>query len=79
MMSMMGGMGALMLVGLLLVAVVIGVAVYLAVRGAQAWSGREPDALELLRRRLASGELTTEEYYERESALREAQPKRRRR
>ena len=78
-MDMMGGMGLMMLVGLLVVAIVIGLAVYLAVRAAHGSTSREPDAHELLQRRLASGEITAEEFYERESALRDAQPARQRR
>ena len=84
MMDRMGGMGLMMLVGLLVVAIVIGVAIYLAIRAAHAGrprepEAREPEARELLQRRLASGEITPEEFYERESALRDAQPAGRRR
>lgn len=79
MMDMMGGMALMMLAGLLVVAIVIGVAIYLAIRAAHAGRPREPEARELLQRRLASGEITPEEFYERESALRDAQPVGRRR
>ena len=71
-MEMMGGMGVMMLIGLLVLAILIGVAVYLAVRAAQAGGSREATARETLQQRLASGEITPDEYYERESALREA-------
>jgi len=41
MLDMMGGMGLMMLFGLLVVAAVIGVAIYLAIRGGvRRWSGR---------------------------------------
>lgn len=74
----MGGMmGAMMFVGLLLLAIVIGVAVYLGVRAAQRPGKQEPTARETLQRRLAAGEITPEEYYERESALRDGKPSRR--
>ena len=69
MMDMMGGMGIMLLIGLLLLAVVIGVAVYLGTRAARAGGPSEPTAREMLRQRLARGEITTDEYYERESAL----------
>lgn len=69
---MMGGMGLMMLVGLLVVAAVIATAVYLAIRAASP-SSREPLPLEKLQERLASGEITPEDYYERESALRSGQ------
>lgn len=78
MMDMMGGMWIVMLIVALLVAAIIGVAIYLAVRAGQ--GGRSPQAeppRETLQRRLAAGEITPEEYYERESALREAEPRRR--
>jgi uncharacterized membrane protein len=71
-MHMMGGMGAMMLIGLLVLAIVIGLAVYLAVRAAQATrSESEPTAGEVLQQRLVRGEITSDEYYERESALRD--------
>ena len=60
--------------GLLFVAAVVLIAVRLL--------GRPGDGLararSLLHRRLATGEIDTDEYYERESALRQAQPGRRR-
>ncbi len=79
MMDMMGGMGLMMLVSLLVVAIVIGVAVYLAIRAGVGGRMREPEPRELLERRLAGGEISAEEYFERESALRDSQVGRRRR
>jgi len=78
-MDMMGGMGLLMLVVLLVVAAVIALAIYLAIRAGSGSSPREPSARERLQHRLAGGEITPEEYYERDSALREAEPGGRRR
>lgn len=72
-MDMMGGMGLMMLIGLVLIAVVIGVAVYLAVRAAQANGPHETTARETLQQRLARGDITPDEYYERESALRDSE------
>jgi uncharacterized membrane protein len=59
--------------GLLLLVVIVVVAVRLIGPQADSLDG----ARSLLHRRLASGEIDTEEYYERESALRQAQPDRR--
>jgi uncharacterized membrane protein len=74
--SMMGGMGLFMLLALILIAIVIGTAIYLAIRAGSP-SGRQVEGpRELLERRLAAGEITPEEYYERESALRSGQPNR---
>ncbi len=73
MMDMMSGMGAMMLIGLLLLAIVIGVAVYLGVRATQTREPAEPRQLtarERLQHRLADGEITPDEYYEREAVLR---------
>lgn len=78
-MGMMGGMALMMLVGLLVVALVVGVAIYLAVRTGVGGRMREPDPRELLERRLAGGDISPEEYFERESALRDSQSARRRR
>ena len=74
---MMDGMGIMMLIGLLVIAIVIGAAIYIAIR-AGGRADRSPDARELLQRRLAAGEITTDEYLERESAL-GPEPARRRR
>jgi uncharacterized membrane protein len=80
MMDMMGGMGLMMLVGLLVVAIVIGVTIYLAVRaGVGSDRLHEPEPRALLERRLAAGEISPEEYFERESALRDSQAGHRRR
>lgn len=67
--SVMGGMGVLMLVGVVLIAIVIGTAIYLAIRAGSGAREQVEGPRELLERRLASGEITPEEYYERESAL----------
>jgi uncharacterized membrane protein len=78
---MMGMMGAVMLIGLLLLAILIGVAVYLAIRAAQPRSALPPSPRDRLQERLAAGEITPEEYYERESVLRDGEattPRRRR-
>ncbi len=78
-MDMMGGMGLMMLVALLVVAVVVGLAIYLAIRGGVGERLREPEPRDVLERRLAAGEISPEEYFERESALRDSQVGRRRR
>jgi uncharacterized membrane protein len=78
MMDGMGGMmGGMMLLGLLLLAVVIAVAVYLGVRAAHRRGSKEMTAHETLQHRLAAGEITPEEYYERESLLRDSKAPRR--
>ena len=73
MMDMMGGMGVMMLVVLLAAAVLIGAAVYFGVRAAgrgDSLQSADPEPYELLERRLAEGQITPEEFYERESVLR---------
>lgn len=73
MMEMMSGMGVMMLIALLLLAIVIGIAVYLGVRATQTREPTEPRQLtarERLQHRLADGEITPDEYYEREAVLR---------
>ena len=78
MMDGMGGMmGVMMLLGLLLLAVVIGVAVYLGVRAAHRPGSKDSTAHETLQHRLAAGEITPEEYYERDSLLRDSKAPRR--
>jgi uncharacterized membrane protein len=77
--GMMGGMGLFMLVGLILVAVVIGSVIYVAIRAGSGGRREVEGPRELLDRRLASGEITPEEYFERESVLRSAQPSKGRR
>lgn len=80
MMDMMSGMGLMMLIGLMLLAIVIGVAVYVGVRAAREPGGaRQLTARERLQQRLADGEITPEEYYEREAVLRDDTPAGRRR
>ena len=73
-MDMMGGMGTMMLIGLLLLAIVIGLAVYLGIRATQTREPREPrqpTPRERLQHRLADGEITPDEYCEREAVLRD--------
>lgn len=74
MMDMIGGMGVMMLIVLVAAAVLIGLAVYLGVRAAGRRDGSpqssDPQPQELLERRLVEGEITPEEFYERESVLR---------
>lgn len=75
----MAGMGVFMLLGVLMVALILGGAVYLAIRIAdRAPRQRDPEALDVLQRRLANGDISADEYYERESALRDADRPRRR-
>jgi len=75
------GAGSMMLAMLVCVVVLlaaIGVAVYLGPRAARRIEGGvENVARELLDRRLATGEISPEDYYEREAALRDAVPARR--
>ena len=66
---MMGEMALWMLLGLLVVALVIGVAIYLAVRAGTGGGQSEGSPRAILRERLASGEISAEEYREREAAL----------
>ena len=73
MMDMMSGMGMMMLIGLILLAIVIGVAVYLGVRATQTREPRQLTPRERLQHRLADGEITPDEYYEREAVLREGE------
>lgn len=76
--GMMGGMGLMMVLGVLFVAAILGTAIYVAIRAAS--PRRQLDGpRELLDRRLADGDITPEEYYERESVLRSSEPVRRRR
>jgi uncharacterized membrane protein len=72
--SMMGGMGLFMLLALILIAVVIGTVIYLAIRAGSPPRRQVEGPRELLERRLAAGEISPDEYYERESALRSGQP-----
>jgi len=68
------GMGLMMVLGLLLLVVAVGGAVYLGVRAAQPRAEKQPTARENLQQRLAAGQITPEEYFERESALRDSEP-----
>lgn len=72
-----GGMGLWMLFGILILLALIAGAVYLGVRAAGSsrrgeLGGSETgdSARAVLDRRFAAGEISSEEYYERESALR---------
>lgn len=78
------GLGMLMmLIGVLVFLAAVGGAVYLGIRATGRREGGELDqadsARAVLDRRLAAGEINLDEYYERESALRDAQPLTRRR
>ena len=64
------GMGLWMLVGLLVLLAVLGAAAYVGMRALRRGEPRRESAREVLDRRLAAGELSPEEYFERESALR---------
>lgn len=66
---MMGEMTLWMLLGLLVIAAVIGGAIYLAIRAGVGEHGRAADAKATLRGRLAAGEISTEEYRKRTAAL----------
>jgi len=78
---MMGFMSLWLLVGLLLLLALVGGVAYLAMRSGRPHLPPGDDARTLLNRRLAAGDITPEEYFERESALRagEPRPSRRRR
>ncbi len=71
-----GGMGLWMLLGILILLALIAGAVYLGVRAAGSRSGQletagtGDSARAVLDRRFAAGEISSEEYYERDSALR---------
>jgi uncharacterized membrane protein len=72
---MMGSMSAWMLVGLLVLLAVVGAVTYVAVRSGRPRLPPGEDARTLLNRRLAAGEITPEDYFERESALRSSEPR----
>ncbi len=74
MMDMMAGMGVLGLLALLLLGVIVGGAVYVGVRAARGSDQGGDTALEALKGRFARGEITSDEFYERESVLRDARP-----
>lgn len=71
---MMGDMTAWMVLGLLLIAVLIGAAIYLAVRTGIEDGRRGNSPRSILRERLAAGEISVAEYRERESALADPSP-----
>lgn len=72
----MGWMALAMVIGSLLLLAALAGGVYFAVRVARPRRELETSdsARALLDRRLATGEIAPEEYYERESALRSAEP-----
>ena len=72
---MMGWMSLWMLIGLLALLALVGGAAYLAVRVRRPHVPPGEDARTLLNHRLAAGEINTEEYFERESALRSGEPR----
>lgn len=74
MVDMMGGMLLMMIVAAVLLAAIIGTVVYVGVRAGRREPERVEGGRELLERRLASGEISPEEYFERESALRSSEP-----
>lgn len=71
---MMGFMSLWLLIGLLVLLALAGGVAYLAVRSGHPHLAAGDDARTLLNRRLAAGEITAEEYFERESALRSGEP-----
>ncbi len=72
----MGWMSLWMLIGLLVLLAAVAGAAYLAVRAGRPHVGHGEDARALLNRRLAAGEISSEEYFDRESALRAGEPAR---
>jgi uncharacterized membrane protein len=72
---MMGFMSLWMLIGLLALAALVGGAAYFAVRHGRPQVRSGDEARTLLNRRLAAGEITPEDYFERESALRSGEPR----
>ena len=75
-MMMGSGSGLLwILIGLLALVALVGGAAYFAVRGGRPQVPSADDARTLLNRRLAAGEITPEDYFERESALRSGEPR----
>lgn len=75
----MSWMGPWMMAGLVLLVVVATVTGLLALRAPRGRRRVVDSPRELLDRRLATGEIETDEYYERESALRASEPGGRRR
>jgi uncharacterized membrane protein len=78
MMDMMGSMGLWAVLLLIVLLAGVAVAVFVGVKAARKPTSVEGEgARQLLERRLASGEISSEEYYERESALRSGGSERR--
>ncbi|WP_249011834.1 hypothetical protein [Conexibacter sp. DBS9H8] len=71
----MGFMSLWMLIGLLVLLALVGGVASLAMRSGHRHLPPGDDARTLLNRRLAAGEITAEEYFERESALRSGEPR----
>jgi uncharacterized membrane protein len=72
---MMGWMSLWMVLGLVVFLAVVAGAVYIGIQVTQG-NDDDPGPQELLERRLASGEISPEEYAERQSALRGGPPAR---
>ncbi len=71
----MSGMALMMLIGALVLLVALVGAVYIGVRALRGGEDSgEGSARAVLDQRLATGEIGPDEYYEREAALRDAQP-----
>jgi uncharacterized membrane protein len=70
---MMGSMGLMMFLGMVALFTLIAAAVYVGVRFARG-TGLSDSARATLDHRFASGEISVEDYHERESALRSASP-----
>lgn len=69
---MMGWMSVWMVIGLVLFLAAVAAAVYVGIQLTQ--RDDEPGALEVLERRLASGEISPQEFAERQATLRGDQP-----
>jgi hypothetical protein len=65
--------------GVVVVLVTTALVVLAAMLAARQERGKRPDPIVELRRQLASGEITEQQFWERESALRASEPRRRRR
>ena len=71
---MMEWMGVFMLLGLLVVGAVLAGAIFLGVRYGLGAQRKDEDARATLDRRFAAGEIDSDEYHERASALRSLEP-----
>lgn len=70
---MMEGMTFVFLIGALILAGLLAVAIYVGVRAGTGWGRRSDDARQTLDRRFAAGEIDDNEYHERLAALRSVQ------